>query len=355
MKAIVNKYVNIRIGNPEVKIDNNPAYYHPGDEVEIADTVIGDNINGNKIWFQLTNGSFLSSEGIANPFPSWIEDFGINELWNYTRGENITVIIIDSGFANCDDVTTNKVSSLSLIDNSKGLDNIGHGTLMASIIAGMGKSIAGIAKEVNIVALKITNVQGEISPEVFIKALDKIFELAERSINCIVNCSLRLQFDISQNDLQTIQSKINKLSSDFNVIFVAAVGNESQSIKTIPAGLQNVISCAGFYKSPEGKYSLLIDSNYWPDIKVTAHSTFPSKQLNNIFPLGVSEQGSSHACAFISGLVSLVSSRAKQKKRDIDFSFVSDFIKSSSLTINSNNNPFKILDKKLLLQNFKNI
>ncbi len=65
MKAIVHTYLNVRTDAPEIRTDNNPIFYRPGDEITISQAVIGQAFKGNRIWFSLDNGSFVWSGGVT--------------------------------------------------------------------------------------------------------------------------------------------------------------------------------------------------------------------------------------------------------------------------------------------------
>ncbi len=64
MRALVKTYLNIRTDYPAIQLNNNPGYYKPGEEIDVTDTVIGQQYKGNSIWFRLPNNAFVWSGGI---------------------------------------------------------------------------------------------------------------------------------------------------------------------------------------------------------------------------------------------------------------------------------------------------
>ena len=69
MKARVNNFLNIRTNVPEILPHNNSdnGFFSPGDVVEVADTLIGEPVNGNATWHMLDTGVFVTNEGLDLP------------------------------------------------------------------------------------------------------------------------------------------------------------------------------------------------------------------------------------------------------------------------------------------------
>ncbi|MEI6435397.1 MAG: S8/S53 family peptidase [Bacteroidota bacterium] len=336
MKARINTYLNIRTGKPEVLPNNNPAdaYYKPGDEIEIAETVSGENYKDNKIWYKLANGTFVWSGGVDRlSYPWWISDFGIDEIWKKNTGQGVTVITLDTGYKKIDglpisSITTRSVFKTNYGAEGDGLDEDGHGTLMASIIAGNGKALPGVAPGCEIIAVKILRSKKEADTTQnddnswmnFLNGLTLVEEIVHQDINkyYIINCSFSAKDrDNLAHDKQKLQQIIDNLTTKYRVVFVCAVGNYSDfhDPQIIPARLNNVIAVAGFSK--ENKNERLKSSNYWPDpaINLTCPGKFDlnTVDMSSYLP-GVEKQGSSHACAYTSGLIALFLSKSKPQE-----------------------------------------
>lgn len=62
MKLTVSKYLNIRVGAPSASAKC-PGYLNPADTLEIQSVCVGDEIEGNNIWYQGVDGSYYWSGG----------------------------------------------------------------------------------------------------------------------------------------------------------------------------------------------------------------------------------------------------------------------------------------------------
>lgn len=353
MKVTVSKYLNVRVGAPSV---NAPCFQYlaPGSVIEVEDTlVVGDSYNDINKWFKGLDGGYYWSGGILSEFPWWISDFGIDELWNYTKGEGACVILLDSGLAECADITIDRIKlKTSVLDNDDGTDKFGHGTLMSSIVCGNGSFIKGIAPNCSIISIKIANSKDLLNAN-FIKGLDRIDRIISETPNIrfIVNCSLALK-GLLDSEKASIISRIKSLS-DKNVIFSVAAGNDYLKYPTfLESQSEFTISSAGITKNNQtGLYYRLFDSNVWPDVSVTPPGTFPSSQL---LPKSVSGSGSSHACAYNSGLMAILVSLKPNIKINEIKSLYQQLITTTS-DPNDSQIQNKIIDKQKLLQAIKNI
>jgi subtilisin family serine protease len=347
MKLLVKDYLNIRTRNPRIEDNNNPSYYSPGDEIEVVETLLGESLDNNPVWFKLSNSNYVWSGGTVNSFPWWISELGIEELWAHSKGEGVTVFLLDSGISETDDLANENITVHSTL-NDNGVDQFGHGTLMASIVAGTGNHILGIAPKCNIVAIKICS--GEVVTETnLINGLTRISELITPNKSYVVNCSLALPLDISEANKSTIQTLINRISQ--SCVIISAVGNVNLSLQTIPASLENVISVAGL-RMEDGIF-VRLGSNYWPDIAITAPGQFPVSHLTS-FP-NLRKQGSSHACAFTTGIVALMLSTARKRRNSLPVHKVATMIREASEVVSDEGKIYRVFRKDKLKKIFQSI
>ncbi len=368
MILTASKPVNVRIGSPSVNAPN-PSFLIPGDKISVKSRVIGDKVNGNNKWVISDKNEFFSEEGfhttqeiISAPLYSHTDngsilfkDLGLEELWVYSRGEKVTVILLDSGFSTCPDISSTVLKKSIINDN--GEDEIGHGSLMCSIIAGSGSEIVGVAPNCSLISIKFLRSKqaNDIRWEDFIQALKKIEEVVNKTEIFIVNCSCAGLLQDNEK-IEKIQFLVNYYTINYKILFVCAVGNDSDyvnDIKITPARLKNVISVAGLDK--DGRR--LISSNYWKGIDLTCLGSFTSAFFQTKYP-NYENSGSSHACAFASGLLALFLSKAKANHSDLSFEKLKQIIvDATDLTSETNNQNLLdfILNKQKLLQTFKSI
>ena len=83
----------------------------------------------------------------------WLEDYGFRQAWESTRGEGVTVAVIDTGIdADHPDLTGQVVGGLDVsgAGNASGTEPVGqmaeHGTLVASVLAGHGNNEAALRR-----------------------------------------------------------------------------------------------------------------------------------------------------------------------------------------------------------------
>ena len=288
---------------------------------------------------------------LLTSFPWYIADFGIDEIWKKTKGEMVNVFVLDSGFRDLQDIKRDKFSTLSVLNSDQfGIDNVGHGTLMASIIAGNDKYVYGIAPDANIISIKITETLEADCSDSFYKALLLLKQSVSENSLSIVNCSFTLPLTNSDEYNQKIQTLIDSITSNSKAIFVAAVGNHSDRInKYYPANYDNVISCSGITK--ESSFLRLASSNYWEGISISTPGAYNIGNLKTVFP-DIFNEGTSHACAFMSGLLALKLSHSKKNNKTLNILEIKQFIKDVSVSLETPEAPprtYQILDKAKLL------
>lgn len=370
MILTANKYVNARIGKPFTDAPN-PSYLKPGDQVTIKSKVIGEYINGNNKWILTSANDFYSEEGFQMTTDlktlslyahldtsTTIYDLGIDKLWEYTQGEKIKVIVLDSGYSQCPNISANVIKMSSVNDN--GEDDIGHGSLMCSIIAGNGTDVIGLAPACSLISIKYKGKNQEKNTNWvdFLEAFKKIKEVVNKEEIFIVNCSSSVILLDNSNIVQ-LQNLINYYTVNYKIFFVCAVGNDyydindTNNIQIIPARLKNVFSVAGVDKNKKR----LISSNYWNGIDLTCLGEVNSDYFKNKYP-DYKNKGSSQACAFASGLLVLFLSKVAKNSSEININKVKKIITDCTLktSLTNNNGHFDfVLDKQKILQTFNSL
>ncbi len=254
-------------------------------------------------------------------------DANVVPAWEISRGEGITVAVIDTGvdishedlsgnvWTNAKEIAGNgidddgngyidDVNGWNFFDDNNKVYNQAtvnedeHGTHVSGIIAAVkdnSKGIAGVAPKAKIMPLKVFK-NGTAYTSDIIEAI----EYAESNGAKIVNCS----WGTAKDNLalkETIQQS--------KMLFVCAVGNSAANIDTSPVypasyGLNNVISVASIDKS--GK--LTSASNYGESSTSVAA---PGEDIYSTLPANTygSRSGTSLAAGFVSGEAALIVSR----------------------------------------------
>jgi subtilisin family serine protease len=362
MKVTVKDYLNVRVGKPSV---NAPCYQYiaPGSEIEIdGNEYLGDKYDGIDTWVKDLVGNYYWSGGINRripvPYPNWITDFGIDEIWKSSTGSQVSVILLDSGIdERTPDIKDVQIEKISVVGD-QGTDTYGHGSLMASIIAGNGSNIYGVAPQVKIYSIKITK-DSKLAARELVEGLLQADRLIAETRNSsghvpfIVNCSLAY-YPLDRREANFIMEGISRLLAYQNVLVCAAVGNDfwsDLSKAPLPASIGDVISVDGMMKL-NGSYVRLLSSNYWPGITLTAPADFPVESFTQQFSRKLEPQGSSHACAFTTGIMALFMAKAINLSKPFNHQIAKAAITKSTYVIYTGQKSSNFLYKENLVKTF---
>lgn len=319
MKVTVNKYLNVRVGEPSV---NAPCYQYlaPGSELEVdgqlykgneykgIDTWLKDAAN-NYYWSGGTN--YTSSSALlqnVNPLISTLFNYnaqiGLNHKFRTTKGLNTTVAIVDSGCYAHSAIKGSIVNSYNVFSKTSiQSDDSGHGTFLAGIIAASEKSenkIIGIAPRCQLIIVKaIQNSQVLAKP--ILDALQWIDNLVPPPD--IVNMS----FDFNPGALGgQLSAVINSLIAKKVILVAAAQDGAAVYSGPIyyPANDPSVVGVASISKQDIQLFGLNTQVNYLvPNKEFLSLRNFPGdyKTLS----------GSSVGSALVSGAFALIVSQMK--------------------------------------------
>lgn len=241
-----------------------------------------------------------SADGIRND-QWWIKTLDLTAVHKMTQGEGIKVAVIDTGVdATHPDLTGNVLPGIDFFDEkTKGQkDRNGHGTGMASLIAGHGHGagnadgILGIAPKAKILPVAVQAENGMIPPKAVAAGI--LWSLDQGAD--VINISLTSSND---SDLE----KAVERAYDKNVIVVAGVGNRKDVIIGAPANHPGAVAVTGITRT--GKLSKEHISAEQTDIAA------PGEDIVRAAPGGGYSEatGASDATAIVSGAVALI--RAK--------------------------------------------
>lgn len=108
--------------------------------------------------------------------PWGVDRIGANKVWDYSKGENIRVAVLDSGIdLGHPDLVKNIKGGINILDQTQTPeDDNGHGTHVAGTIAAEdnGTGVVGVAPAVSIYAVKVVDNNGNGTLADIIKGLD---------------------------------------------------------------------------------------------------------------------------------------------------------------------------------------
>lgn len=235
----------------------------------------------------------LPGDGASNFFQSHI-------------GSGVDVYLLDSGITSehSEFSFLNKTSRFSvltdLVDTSEnGEDQIGHGTGVASIIAGL---FVGVAPEVHLHNVRVSR-DLHTTPEKILLGLDAVLkhhlQKAGQGRPSLLNMSLVMRRNAE------IDAKVRQLS-DAGVIAICAAGDQGEPVEGFsPAGLDEVITVAGFNKTlgwSSGKLKstgAILKNNYGAAVDISAPSELINVASKQDYTL---VSGTSIACAYVTGV-----------------------------------------------------
>ena len=160
----------------------------------------------------------------------------VEQAWDETKGEGITVAVIDTGVTKVPDLAeTQFVEGYDFVNNrTLADDDVGHGTHVAGTIAQSTNNnygVAGIAYKAKIMPLKVIGMQGGTVADI----AEAIKFAADHDAD-VINMSLG-----GGGDSLLLQDAIN-YAYDKGVVLIGAAGNANQNASVYPARYPKVIS-----------------------------------------------------------------------------------------------------------------
>lgn len=236
---------------------------------------------------ELSNKSSLASFG--DQTLAWLGVPTDHQGW----GKGITVAVLDTGITKSE-ALKGKISSLDLTSSEAGDSSYhGHGTAVASLIAGSSTSVNGIAPSANLLSIRVLGADG--IGDTFTVA-QGIMEAVDRGAR-IINMSLG-----SQGDSSILREAV-EYAIQHGVAIVAAAGNESQNELSYPAKYPGVLAVGAI----DAQEQHLPFSNTGNQIGVAApgyglYASWSNDQM-------ISFTGTSAATPLVSGALAMILSQ----------------------------------------------
>jgi subtilisin family serine protease len=246
---------------------------------------------------------------IDKVFPTFSQsiDWGLKhsnipETWEITKGDNITIAVIDTGLPDHPDIGDNAIAGKNYIKSEDIYDYNGHQTHCVGIISAKDnrQGFVGVAPNSKCICIKALDENGSGNSLSVARALSYAIEIKPDIV------SMSLGF-LSSDPL--IHNKIKKLYS-MNIPVVCAAGNSGKAGVNYPAAYPETIAVGAFNQL--GKIAGF--SSRGSEVDWAAPGTnIISTYLHNGY---ASSSGTSMACPFIAGVIALMLAKHKKQEQE---------------------------------------
>lgn len=240
----------------------------------------------------------------------------LTEAWKSSRGEDITIAIIDQGFEDThEDLFGNIIGTYNAEDDTPHVNsgwNTNHGTACAGLSSAPinGKGVSGSAPDSKLILIA--------APSLSDASIIKAFEYARTNGARVISCSWG-----SYNVSQIVSDKIEELY-DEGIVIVFACGNDSQNLDeknvndeselptVIGVGASNENNGLSSYSNygtavdciaPGGSYSMGVLS---VDLMGSSGSNYQMEVVDNNYAF---HSGTSFSAPIVAGVAALVLSK----------------------------------------------
>ena len=254
----------------------------------------------------------------------WITDYGIDKIWEETRGAGVKIAIIDSGldFNHTNIKHKNNIQYFDIITNSSNRDdclpgNYYHGTKCAGIISAHGPDIFGIAPEADLLIIKAT-VNGNLNADKMILAIKKAIELKSDIISISYDYDILITHPLYNELLEAVKEAANN-----NILVVASVGNDTTTnpiTERYPASFTYSLSVGSVNKNKNL-------SNFTLNENIDVLAPGEDMEVLTANDTTHKDSGTSFSTPFVAGICALYISKTKNKNID----FLRNTLKTDSL------------------------
>jgi thermitase len=208
-----------------------------------------------------------------------------------TWGRGVAVAVLDTGVTAHPSLNQTEVTHYDLVND--GQEPNGHGTAMASLIAGNGEDEGGAAPSSRLLDIRVADGKGESNTALVAQAIMQAVDQGAR----VINISLGTTGD------SAVLRKAVAYAIQRGVVIVAAAGNEQQTTLAYPAGYEGVISVGAM--DAEGVQA------YFSNSGATLTISAPGVGIVSAYSNGrtVIGSGTSQATAITTGVVATLLGR----------------------------------------------
>lgn len=205
-------------------------------------------------------------------------------------GSGFTVAVVDSGVGQHPTFRTDQVTHVDLVNDGQPFD--GHGTAMASLIAGNMPGAQGVAPGARILDIRVADSQGNSNSFALAQG---IMVAVERGAP-VINVSMG-SYGNAGVVAEAIQQAVQR-----GTVVVAAAGNESAAVMAYPAAYSGVISVGGV----DGRNQLAYFSNAGGPTFVAPAVGIPSAYFRDNRAFLANGSGTSQSAALVSGAAAAI-------------------------------------------------
>ncbi len=239
----------------------------------------------------------------------------VESAWDQTKGEGITIAVIDTGVTQVPDLKLTKfVPGYDFVnDRENAEDDNGHGTHVAGVIAqstNNGYGVAGIAHLAKIMPLKVLTAEGG----------GTVADIAEAIKFAADNNADVINLSLGGGGASRLLEEAITYAYNKGVVIVAAAGNENLNAASYPARYPKVIGVAATdFEDAKAPYS-----NYGAGVDLAAPGGSETNKIlqNTIDPstgesVFVGFQGTSMAAPHVSGVAALLKASGIEQPAEI--------------------------------------
>jgi thermitase len=208
-------------------------------------------------------------------------------------GSGVTVAVLDSGVAAQPALAGTQITHIDLVNDGQPLD--GHGTAMASLIAGNMNGAQGVSPAARIIDVRIAGADGGSDSFVLAQGIQAAVDNGAQVINISYG---------SYGDSPVVAQAVGNALKR-GVVIVASAGNEQTTTMDYPAAYRGVISVTGVDAGGQIAYY----SNVGNPTLAAPGVGIRSAYTENNRPMLATGDGTSQAAALVSGAAAAILSK----------------------------------------------